>query len=813
MQRVGIWLCSFCVITVGAANLLGAPIERFQYRFNPLDAERAGFVPTARVAVFVSADGDESAVRARLADLGVGEADIEPSILAGTLLVSTANLGDAAATQRVFEALLRDVSVEYVAPVYVAPNDTMLAVAPRLTITSVEAVSQVADASGSQVQTAADGRTPPAELPLDVTSGFVVLELQEAIAARDDVSVAEVNWLQVSVPQAVYVVPGDVVNATRYADGNVAQLPTETVWRPMCGGADGTMSVEQLKRIADAHAALAAQAQPQAPQGGVAFAPGLDLQFNIFSAVPDGALDAIAAVEAYLESRFDDPVVVTINLQFAVLGSGVLGSTGSSYVSDTYLNVRAALVSGMDFNDTIQTSLPLGGVLPVRYDGNSETVTNENRVFVTRANYRAAVGNVTGSAASMTFNTDFAWDFTPPSISGGQYDFQSVLVHEVGHALGFTSGADFRFNDVEMLDLYRFQLSDGTGTDHNPDTLLEFQTEPRMVDQNAPGLLDDVISDLVTVEYRMSDGQPRQASHFHDQNPAIGIMDPTMASGQTFYPDFLMQSDGNMFDAIGWDYPTTNTCLLEAPSMEPTPSSKNRYIGFAPPTAGVPIALRVRLVSVLSPPGGAPAGSPDFSAFVDQVRWVSAAGAFLDSPSLGTTFLAAGLTCDPVCMDFDGVDAVQVFGGEILPDSVYEVQAIRCSCDFLDETDFSDAYTVVTAHWGDVTLPFFSELTPLQPDFNDIAAIVSKFADAPGSQIKARIQLQPNLVDPAVSVDFKDIAAGVAAFANGIYPFVGPCVCPSAIVCGLTACANDMACGNGLCIGGFCTDACGRCTP
>ncbi len=810
MHRIGIWHCLCCIVAVGTTNLLGAPVERFQYRYESLDAESAGFTPTARVAVFLSADGDEGVVRAGLSELGVGEADVEQSILAGTLLVSTAHLGDAAATQRVLDALLNDESVDYVAPVYLARNGIMLAVAPRLTITAV------ATATDSAVQPATERQTPqtlPALLPLDVRSGFEVLELQEAIAARAEVARAEPSWLQVSAPQPRFVVPGDVVNATRYVDGQAAQLPTETVWRQMCGGADGVMSIEQLKRVADAHAALMKQVPPGAPQGAIAAVSGLDLRFNITSALPAGAADAIAAAESYLEGQFDDPVVVTISLQFANMGSGVLGSTGSSYVSDTYSDVRAGLIADMDFDDSIQDHLPLGGIIPVRYDGNSETVTSENRVFVTRANFNAAIGFASGTAAWMSFNTDFAWDFTPPSISGGRHCFQTVLVHEVGHALGFTSGADFRFNDLEVLDLYRFQRSDGTETDHNPDTLAEFQTEPRMVDKNAPGLLDDVISDLVTVEYQMSDGQPRQASHFHDQNPPIGIMDPTLGSGVTFYPDFLLQSDGDMFDAIGWDYPTTNTCRVDAPSTEPASSSKSRYIGFTPPNVGSPIALRVRLVSLLSPTGGAPAGSPDFSAFVDQLRWVSAPGEFVDSPSQGTTFVAAGLACDPVCMEFDGVDAVQVFGGEILPDSVYEVQAIRCSCDFANEDHFSDVYTVVTAHWGDVNPPFFSETAPPQPDFLDIAAVVSKFTDAPASQIKARIQLQPNLLDPAELISFKDIAADVAAFVNGVYPFVGPCVCPSTIVCGNTACVSDLACGDGYCIDGFCTDACGRCTP
>jgi len=800
-------LCVICVLTGFATRLPGAPIERFDYRFERAGSGAANLAPTTRIAVFLATHGDEAAVRADLGAAGVDGSGVELSMLAGVLLVSTADLNDTD-TRAVYDKLLANASVEYVAPVYAAPNGTAFAVAPSLSV--IGGASRGAEVAGD-----AGGELRETEtLRLDERNGLNVLALRQAIAARRDVAATDLNWLQVSARRHRFVVPEDSVSATRYADGRAVRLSGETVWRSMCGSPSNTMPIEQLRHEAEVHAAAAQQALREGAAGGVAAAvPGVDINFAIASAVPDGALDAIAAVEAYLESQFDDPIVVTITLRFATLDPGVLGATGSSYVLDSYADVRDALQADMDFDDSIQNYLPAGNSIPVRYDGNSETVTQESRVYVTRANYNAAVGAVGGSAASMTFNTNFAWDFTPPFITSGQYDFQSVLAHEVGHALGFTSGADFRTSDLEMLDLYRFQRSDGTGTDHNPDTLEEFQTEPRMVDQNAPGVVDDVNSDLISVEYQMSDGQPRQASHFHDQTPPIGIMDPTMSSGQTFYPDFLRQADDDMFDAIGWDFPSVNVCYLDAPTGVIGESSKNRYIAFDPPNAGTSVAVKVTLVALLAPDGGALPGSPDYSAFVGQTRWLDTPMAYLDSPSQGTTFLGAGLSCDPVCVDLDNIDAIQLYGGEILPDSIYELRAARCTCNLADETVYSDPLMVVTGHWGDVALPFFSALNPSQPDFNDIAAIVDKFVDGAASLTKPNIQLQPNLVDPGASVSFKDIAVGVEAFVSGIYPHEGPCTCPSAVTCGATACTNDTTCGGGYCIEGFCTDACGRCAP
>jgi hypothetical protein len=64
----------------------------------------------------------------------------------------------------------------------------------------------------------------------------------------------------------------------------------------------------------------------------------------------------------------------------------------------------------MDPDDTIQDSLPAGNTIPVRYNGNTADITSEDRVYFTVANCRAAIGTVSGTAASMTFSSNFSWD-------------------------------------------------------------------------------------------------------------------------------------------------------------------------------------------------------------------------------------------------------------------------------------------------------------------------------------------------------------------------------------------------------------------
>jgi hypothetical protein len=277
---------------------------------------------------------------------------------------------------------------------------------------------------------------------------------------------------------------------------------------------------------------------------------GLDIVFVLGAGVPAAAIPAFAAAEAYLQSQFTgDTMTVTIPVSFAALSPGVIGGTGSSYGSLTWASTQSTLIAGMDASDTIQSSLPAAS-LPVRYSTGS--TTSENRCFWTFANFKANGGAVTGNDATMQYSTAFPFDYDPSNgVTANTISLQDVIIHETGHALGFTSGIDFRANDIEVIDIFRFRRTDGS-SDFNPDTAAEFTTRPRWCVFNNPN--DDQNFDIISgTEYRLSDGSPWQASHFREQVPAIGIMDPAFSYGETFYPTFLRTSDLTVFDAIGYN--------------------------------------------------------------------------------------------------------------------------------------------------------------------------------------------------------------------------------------------------------------------
>ncbi|UCG29425.1 MAG: zinc-dependent metalloprotease [candidate division WOR-3 bacterium] len=343
--------------------------------------------------------------------------------------------------------------------------------------------------------------------------------------------------------------PGPVGQSRLYLDGSLVELETGSVIYPVTGSDLSHVTPEEFRAMA----LQAREAFDNAPNktivsGGRA-GRGIDISYNCTS-VPPAALAALESVAVYIEQLYSDEVTVSINITFAPLGPGILG-VAQSYIAGnpSWTTTLNSLINDMDADDSVQTWLPTTATIPVRYNYGSSTITDENRVYFRVAPYNAVIGSYPSLAAQITFSTNFTFDYDPRDGVAG-HCFQSVAAHEIGHVIGFGCGASYLTNDMELLDIYRFQRSDGTGN-YNPDTWYEFQTTARMVDQS-PGS-DDANCDMIAVEYQMSDGDPYQTSHF-SQNNVDALMQPAISAGATFYPNFFQAADRDMFDAIGWDY-------------------------------------------------------------------------------------------------------------------------------------------------------------------------------------------------------------------------------------------------------------------
>lgn len=391
------------------------------------------------------------------------------------------------------------------------------------------------------------------QLSRDLCSGVVSAGVLVACGSAD--ALRPVVLTDPSVPVNIRDTGDPQMNAL------MASASMQQTWRPVCGS---TTNVHDFALAVELSEESLRGEQVIMPNDGLRNqAGGFDIVFNVFGSPPAGALDALTLAESYIESRFTDTLSspIEIDVSFQSLPSGVLGSASSSLISLSYAQTRAALQDDMDDDDEIQNWLPAGTSLPVRFNGASSTSSGAGTILVSHATFKAIMPDVriSGRSASITFTTNqgFNWDYDPTDgVSPGHLCFVSVAVHEVGHSLGFSSGADAGGGRVTTMDMFRFQRSA-----NNPSSYAQFQSMSRLVDFNSPD--DDHNTDLVIAEYRMSDGSPYQSSHFREQSSNIGIMDPALSSGMTFYPDFFGQSDLNVFDAIGYDRVESSSCTAD----------------------------------------------------------------------------------------------------------------------------------------------------------------------------------------------------------------------------------------------------------
>ena len=271
------------------------------------------------------------------------------------------------------------------------------------------------------------------------------------------------------------------------------------------------------------------------------------------------ALAAMNRAAATWTARLTDPILVTINADLAALGAGIIGSTSSVILQAGYTTIRNQLVSDAanEADDGIVSFLPTSAGFTALVPAGA---TLSGSVAGTKANLKAMGfagldGSFGVSDASMTFSTVFTFDFDRgDGISPGATDFETVALHEIGHALGFVSDVDELDGGSStatpyVLDLFRF--SDNVAG-QDPSTNAEFTTFPRNLRPGAAAITDDL-----SVERLMStgvtNGDGRQASHWKDDALTginIGSMDPTLAAN-TFM--LATEADFRAFDLIGYE--------------------------------------------------------------------------------------------------------------------------------------------------------------------------------------------------------------------------------------------------------------------
>lgn len=291
------------------------------------------------------------------------------------------------------------------------------------------------------------------------------------------------------------------------------------------------------------------------------------------------ALSGFTQAADVWESLFSDNITVRLDISFAPLGPGILGSTSIEDFIQSYANTKLAIAAdATSVSDaTAFSNLPAGSSLSLWTTNfstgapflDNNNTNNNNFLDISRANAKALgmltnlggpnipnVNDTTSKDATIEFSSSFAFDFDPSDgVAGGTIDFIGVAVHEIGHALGFFSGVDVvdaasnpntsggatnldTFAVMNTLDLYRYSANSVANA-----ALSAHQGDAAYFSLNAGA------TSIAPFAQGQLDGDGRQASHWKD-NLSLGVMDPTLGFGEVGLERNL---DLQALDVIGWN--------------------------------------------------------------------------------------------------------------------------------------------------------------------------------------------------------------------------------------------------------------------
>ncbi len=302
---------------------------------------------------------------------------------------------------------------------------------------------------------------------------------------------------------------------------------------------------------------------------------GLDIILDLSPAVAADT-EFVATLERAV-ARWETLVRSPVRIRYAVdftSGEPFVAAASSAIIGNgSYEPVRAALLSRAG-PDTIAliSALPQTAPLYFAQGGLNAIPIYADPLALRKVWGLADPADISRTDASIVFNTDFEFDLdNTDGTTPGQIDLESVMLHEIGHAMGFTSGVDSQFIRV-TLDYFRFGIN---GASNDPQTLTDIADAgfPREMRIGVEAALDTVGAiPPYTEAFRFStgvNGDGRQAGHWKADEflglpIPIGVMDPSVPL-DALAPDYFTDADRLAFRLLGWDIelPGASSCVAD----------------------------------------------------------------------------------------------------------------------------------------------------------------------------------------------------------------------------------------------------------
>lgn len=348
------------------------------------------------------------------------------------------------------------------------------------------------------------------------------------------------------------------------------------------------------------------------------------------------------------EARIANPITVYVDVDFGTTRFGEAFPEGVIASADTddlggenlYDGVRSLLIARADTaaEQSIYNALPTGSI-PT--DIGSTTNALAPSILLRAIGAIEATAANDDSAPSIGFNSAFAYDFDPSNgITPGRKDFEGVVVHEIGHMLGFVSSVGnvelgAPANYPAIFDYFRFRPTVTSGT---------FTSAQRIQSSGGAQVFFAGGAQLPFSTGRGDGegGDQNQASHWKDDDLTgvrIGIMDPTLDSG---FRTELSANDLLAFAIMGYD--------IEGASSACSETEPNQTIETASTlTSGVPCTGSASIADQSTYTFTYPNGTADL---IEDVFKITLAAPAKINATL--TFTSGGADLDLFLLTIDG---------------------------------------------------------------------------------------------------------------------------------------------------------------